>query len=307
MERDLVEQIKTLAREIGYTACGIITSDPFEEFGQALDNRIKQFPETAELYDGMRKRVDPKASAPWAESIIICVRRYGKYALPEGLTGHIGRNYLADSRLEQCTDHVMPKKMSEGLKRMGLRVRKGGVPDRWAGARAGVTRFGRNCLAYSEHGSWINVQTWLVDARLPADKPALEPVCPEGCRACIDACPTGALVEPFVMRMDRCVAYLTYHAPEPIEPELWDQMGPWIYGCDVCQEVCPINKDRWEPLEEAPWLGDAAPHLSPEALAGMNEKTYREIVHPLFWYIPLDNIKRWHRNALRAVKNPAKS
>ena len=119
----------------------------------------------------------------------------------------------------------------------------------------------------------------------------------------MDACPTGALVEPFVMRMDRCVAYLTYHAPEPIAPELWNRMGTWIYGCDACQEVCPLNKGRWESIEGAPWLDKAALHLSPEALAGMSEKTYREIVHPLFWYISLDDIKRWHRNAARAVKN----
>ena len=164
-----------------------------------------------------------------------------------------------------------------------------------------MTRFGRNNFAYSEHGSWINVQSWLVDVALPPDAPTLEPACPDACRACIEACPTEALLEPFVMRWDRCIAYLTYEAPEPIAPELWQRMGPWIYGCDVCQEVCPLNEETWEPVEKAPWLEKVAWSLRPDALADMDEETHRAIVHPRFSYIPPENLARWRANARRAL------
>ena len=251
----------------------------------------------------MHKRADPHAKTPWAKSIVVCVRRYGKYRVPEGLTGHIGRNYLFDRRHRDCPDHDMPQKVTEGLKRLGLQVRRGGLPDRWAAARAGVARFGKNGFAYSKYGSWVNIAAWLVDAELPADEPTLEPACPEGCNACIRKCPTQAIIEPFVMRMDHCIAYLTYRCPEPVPNGLRERMGQWIYGCDVCQEVCPLNKGAWEPVEEPAWMQKLVPFLTPEALANMDMDTYRTVVHPYFWYIPVDNLERWHANARRALEH----
>ena len=238
--------------------------------------------------------------------MVVCVRRYSKYEQPAGPIGHIGRNYLFDLRNPECPDHEMPVRMKQGLRDLGLRVRKGGVPDRQAAVRAGVAGFGRNCFAIGEHGSWINLETWIVDAELPADSPTLESPCPPGCDACMRACPTGAIVEPFVMRMDRCIAYLTYSAPQPIDPRLWERMGPWVYGCDACQEACPLNRGTWEPLERPVWLENIVDFLTPRALAEMDEGTYREIVHPRFWYIPEDDLDRWHRNARRAVAYDAK-
>ena len=78
-------------------------------------------------------------------------------------------------------------------------------------------------------------------------------------------------------------------------------MGQWVYGCDVCQLVCPLNQHKWQNLERAYWLEKAAPHLRPDALAQMSNATYHDIVHPLFFYIPKDDIARWHRNARRAA------
>lgn len=298
------QAIKEAARRAGYARCGITSAEAFGEFGAAIARRIRRFPEASGLYSAMRSRANPRARNPWARSIVVCARRYGKYEIPPGLAGRIGRAYLFDRRNPGCPDHAMPERMKAALVEMGLRVRRGGTPDRWAAARSGVARFGRNCFAYSEHGSWINIETWLVDAELPPDDPAMEPArCPPGCRACIDACPTGALVEPFVMRMDRCIAYLTYAAPEPIPADLWRRMGSWIYGCDRCQEVCPLNDGAWENLEKPAWLQAMAQSLQPEALAAMDERTYRRVVQPAFWYVSADNVSRWHANARRALRH----
>lgn len=302
---DLAEKIKQLALVSGYADCGIIAAKPFTEFRQALLRRMEEFPDAAHHYESMLVRTDPCKRSPWARSIIVCVFHYGKYEVPGILEGRIGKNYLFDRRFRGCSDSVVPQRFREGLKNLGLRVKKGSVPDRWAGARAGVTRFGKNNFAYSEtFGSWINVEPWLVDADLKPDEPALSTPCPKDCNACFSACPTGALRGPFSMRMDRCIAYLSYNAELPIDPELEEQMGGWIYGCDVCQDVCPMNKGKWENRGPAPWLTKYLERLSPEALSRMDLQTYRKTVHALFWYISDDDegLKRWRRNAKRSLK-----
>ncbi len=302
--KETAETIRSAVLEAGYDACGIATADAFPEFERILRERMDRFPETRALYEPMLKRGAPQAAAPWAHSLIVAVRRYGKYRLPPGLAGHIGRAYLFDRRTAACPDHAMAGEVVRRLKALGLRVRKGGVPDRWAAARAGIARFGRNGFVYAEKGgSWINVETWLTDARLPADAPALDVPCPPDCRACAEACPTGALDGPFSMRMDRCVAYLTFAAPEPIAEELQKQMGGWMYGCDRCQEVCPRNRGQWKERDRADWLEAVATLLTPAALAEMDDETYRNAVHPLFWYIPADRADRWRANARRARRN----
>ena len=298
----LVDQIKSLAAQVGYAACGITSSEPFDDYLAALADHIRRFPEAQSLYKPMRQRAAPREKTPWARSIVVCLRWYGKYALPETAVGIIGRSYLADRRYAGCPDHDMPKRMKEGLAGLGLRVKTGGVPCRAAAARAGIARFGRNGFAYSErYGSWINIEAWRVDAELPLDKPATGCPCPNGCDVCLKACPTRALESPFTMRMDRCIAYLTYGAPEPVAQDLREKMGRWIYGCDACQEVCPLNKGKWKPLEDTAWQNEAKPHLTAAALAAMDEETYRKTIHPRFPYISEDDLGRWRSNAARSV------
>jgi epoxyqueuosine reductase len=313
MSESLENRILALARVTGYPLCGVAPVAPFEAYREVLAGRAARFPSAAGLYRDLEPRCDPRVRTPWAESIVVCIRPYGKYAIPEALGRSIGRNYLCDRRIKACPDNALPARMKEGLKALGLRVRTGGVPSRAAAVRAGLVTLGRNGFAYAgEYGSWINIETWLVDAALrrhdpAADRPAPAP-CPADCTACRDACPTGALVEPepggtpgcYLHRMDHCVAYLTYGAPFPVAPDLWARMGEWIYGCDACQAACPLNRGCWRATEPAPWLEAVAGQLTPEALAAMDARTYREVVHPLFGYIPEEDLARWRANARRA-------
>jgi epoxyqueuosine reductase len=298
----LKESIKKLAADVGYVACGFTGVEPFDHYRDALRTLEQRFPESAALYDGMERRADPRTTVPWAGSIVVALRRYGRYKVPAGLARHIGLNYLCDRRNGACPDTVMPKRMKEGLKALGLRVKTGGVPARAAAVRAGVAGLARNGFVYRAGcGTWVNVEAWVIDAVVEPDRPAPAAPCPEGCRACEAACRTGALVGPGRVRMDRCVAYLTYGAPWPVAPELWERMGPWIYGCDDCQNACPLNKGCWDAKEPAPWLEAVADRLTPEALVSMDDATYRDVVHPLFWYIDENDLARWHANAKRAL------
>ncbi|MGQ9661933.1 MAG: epoxyqueuosine reductase [Kiritimatiellia bacterium] len=299
---ELASRIREAALGNGYVACGITHAGRFVEYENRLQDRMNRFPEAVNLYAPLRDRVDPLRDAPWVRSIVVCVRYYGKYDLPAEPLGHIGRTYLADRRVSACPDSAMPKRMNEVLARLGVRARRGGCPDRAAAARAGVVSLGRNGFAYAGRwGSWVNIETWRIDAELPPDRAADSCPCPPDCRACVHACPTGALVEPWLLCPTRCIAYLTFSAPEPLDPVLASKMGGWIYGCDVCQEVCPLNQGAWQGGQSPDWLLPVAKYLSPQALANMSEKTYREIVHPLFSYIPPDNLSRWQRNARRAL------
>lgn len=303
--RSREDAVKKLAADVGYAACGITTTAPFHDYEKAIGERMRRFPEAAGLYRPMLGRADPCASAPWAKSIVVCLRWYGKYELPPETIGHFGRAYLADRRFAECPDHDMPRRMKAGLSAMGFRVKTGGAPCRPAAIRAGIALQTGNCFAWtSAHGSWINIECWLVDADLSPDCPAGDRCpCPEGCRACIDACPTGALADRFVMRMDRCVAYLTYGAPEPVVPGLEGKMGGWMYGCDVCQEVCPLNAGKWRNVEKAGWMFRVADSLKPENIAAMTADTCAGVLAPRFPYIPADNLTRWRANAVRALEN----
>lgn len=299
----LAAQIRAAAREIGYAHCGITAADPFPEYAAAVERLMAESPASSALYARFLRRANPRGDAPWARSIVVAIRRYGRYRLPPQAVGHIGRTYLCDRRAPVHPDFTMPRRMKAALEAMGLRVKTGsGASDRWAAARAGVARLARNTCAVAEGcGSWINIECWRVDAELPPDPPAFDDPCPAGCSACMKACPTGALCRPRTVRIERCVAWLTYGAPWPAPPDLWRLMGPWIYGCDACQEVCPLNRGAWEERDPMPWLDPVAERLSPAALAAMSDEDYRRLIHPFFWYIPPDDAERWRANARRAI------
>jgi epoxyqueuosine reductase len=127
--------------------------------------------------------------------------------------------------------------------------------------------------------------------------------CPKDCRKCIDACPTGALAEPFAMDRGMCIAQLSFYSASLPSDHVRDQMGTWLYGCDVCQDVCPKNKNAWTGEREFPGLDSIVDLLSPEKIAEMDETTFLEKIQPRFWYIGKESIWLWKSNAIRAMAN----
>ncbi len=120
-------------------------------------------------------------------------------------------------------------------------VDDGPMLDRAAAARAGLGWFGKNTnILTGSHGSWIFLGQIITDLDLEADAPSKK-TC-GACVRCIDACPTGAIVAPYVIDNARCISYQTIENRGPIPLELRSRMLDWVFGCDICQDVCPVNR-----------------------------------------------------------------
>ena len=254
VDHDFASRIKNKAMELGFSFCGISDASPFEGFIENLDKRIDHFPQSKGLYEKLMQYGYPEKSAEWAKSIITCISRYGKFKIPPSLRDLVGKYYLVDGRLPYSQEYVACQQFETWLGGMGLRTCKDAVTARWSAVRAGIGQFGKNNFIFTSHGSWIRMHTWVIDREMEYDHPSLSPVCPEDCTRCIDVCPTQALEGPMTMNYGDCIARLTYRISSLPPLGLRAKMGTWLYGCDLCQDVCPLNKNRWEEEREFPGL-----------------------------------------------------
>jgi epoxyqueuosine reductase len=170
--------------------------------------------------------------------------------------------------------------------------------DREAAARAGVGFYGKNTMLITRrHGSWVVLGTLVTDVELEPT-PRLELDC-GSCRLCIDACPTGALDDPGTLDAMRCLSYWT-QAPAPIPQDYREPLAAQVYGCDICQDVCPWNRGVEKRRGVAP-PADATPHVSlVDWLAREGEELVREFDR---LYVPRNDPRWLRRNALVAAGN----
>ncbi|MDW8065998.1 MAG: tRNA epoxyqueuosine(34) reductase QueG, partial [Anaerolineae bacterium] len=133
---------------------------------------------------------------------------------------------------------------------------------------AGLGWYGKNtCLINTQRGSYFFIGVLLLTLELEYDPPA-QGGCGT-CRLCLDACPTGALVEPYQLDARKCISYLTIELRDAIPEPYREPMGEWLFGCDICQEVCPFNRPRThQPLRARP---TREPRLQPRPLPQLTE------------------------------------
>ena len=300
----ITADIKEKAHGVGYDSCGVIPVGSLKEYSLYLDKRVERFPKSRHLYEKLYDLGSPEKKEKWAKSIVVCVRRYNKYKIPSELTKYFGKVYLFDGRLTYSEEYKSAVLFEEYLRNLGVSFFKDSTAARWAAVKAGLGQFGKNNFLYTPYGSWVWIDTWTVNVELEYAPPVTAAhACPEKCRKCIDACPTQALSEPFAMDRGICVAHLSFYSSGLPSDHLRNQMGTWLYGCDVCQDVCPKNKHAWVEEREFPGLESIVDLLTPEKIAEMDEKTFLEIIQPRFWYIPKGNIWLWKCNAIRAMAN----
>ena len=198
------------------------------------------------------------------------------------------------------------KDMAEGLgPRLGRSVKgrwyvdDGPMLDRAAAHRGGIGWFGKNTnILTSTHGSWVFLGQLLTDLELEPDPP-LKKTC-GSCVTCIDACPTGAIVAPYVIDNTRCISYLTIENRGPIPRHLRPLMYDWVFGCDICQDVCPVNRKAAYSTEPA-FNNMRFSTVDLVGLVGMTEEEFQE----RFRGSPIKRAKRagLQRNACVALGN----
>ena len=305
----LALQIKNAALEMGYEKCGIIKMSDIDGYEEKLDERIERTPQAKGFYQSQYRFVQAQDTHPWAKSIVICVRRYGKYNIPEHLKGIIAKYYLVDSRAdENSKDFQDSLKFEKYMQDIGLRAeteRKFGLTAlRFAAMKAGLGMVRRNNFFYTENGSWVYLEAWLIDKELESiETPALKS-CSDKCNLCIKACPSASLSEPYTMNPIACVSCITTFMGRDMPNERFrKEIGDWVYGCDACQDACPMNKNRWTEAEEFPYLEELSQQISLEKIIKMDYDFLENVMQPKFWYIPKQDVWKWKVNTINAMVN----
>jgi epoxyqueuosine reductase len=250
---------------------------------------------------------------PEAKSVIVLILDYFHHDFPEALQKMIGKVYLSKSYNPPPgnIEHSRLQLMKDYLSENGFSANSDiFVPARLAAALAGVASFGRNNFAYADDiGSYIMIIPIVVDKKLDYDLPTMENKCPPNCRACINACPTKALYEPFRLNPNKCIAFNNWVTQDGrgtvssfIPYELREPIGCKIYGCDICQDVCPRNQKKLkQPKTVDKYLEKMESELTLSAILNMSDDYYQRLKPILHNYI--SDKRYFMRNAALAMGN----
>jgi epoxyqueuosine reductase len=269
--------VKTRALELGFDRVAIGPADPpphraaFERWLSAGYAATMEY-----LARGQEARLDPQRLLPGARSVIAVALNYAPPADVDGWAPVAryarGRDYhdLMRPRLQALGETVGELYGSDT--RWRACVDTSAVLERDLAAAAGLGWTGKNTnLLHPDLGSFFFIGIILTTAVLDGDAP-LPDRCGT-CTACLDACPTEAFVAPYVLDARRCISYLTIEHRGGIDESLREGIGEWVFGCDVCQTVCPWN--RKAPVTNEPALRADAPLPPLEALLALDEPTFR--------------------------------
>lgn len=271
--------IKRLAKEQGFMACGISTAGFLEEEATGLEQWLKHgyHGEMSWMENHFDERLDPRKLVPGAKSVIsVLLNYYPEEGQAEG-TPKISK--YAYGRDYHKVIRGKLKRMLAGIHEEIGEVHGRGfvdsapVMDRAWARRSGLGWIGKHSLLLSKKaGSFYFIGELIVDLELDPDGPSTDHC--GSCTACMDACPTDAIVSPTVVDSNKCISYLTIEYKRALPTEFQDKMEQWVYGCDICQDVCPWNRF-------------SSPHQEPdfnirEAIGKNGWQEWEEITHELW-------------------------
>ena len=272
IEAPLVERLESFARDMGFDLFGIApVSDMPEMAYYPAWLEAGYAGEMGYLHRQLPERLDLRKILPEAASVIVVGLNYNTAVptsrdLGDSCRGWISRYAWGDdyheiigARLQKLDDFVR-QQVGETY-RSRYYTDTGPVLDRVVARHAGLGWFGKNTnLINQQMGSWFFAGEIITNVVLPVDQPPPDRC--GTCRACLDACPTGAFVAPYVLDAQRCISYLTIELRSSVPVDLRPQMGAHVFGCDICQEVCPWN--RRAPVTQDPAFAPRPGNFAPE-------------------------------------------
>ena len=251
--------VKSRAEELGFDLCGIAPADNFPEL-KFLDEWLARgyAGEMAWMSRSADRRADVRNVVPGARSVIVTGTIYATASpsTDDADRANISRYSRGDDYhdvLKARLDALLAWMRAASPAPFDARayVDTGPVQERVYAQYAGLGWIGKNtCLINAEHGSWLFLAEIITTLELEPDAQALEQC--GSCRRCLDACPTGALVDAGVLDSTRCISYLTIELRSSISEEYRAALGNHVYGCDVCQDVCPYNHSS-SVSSDMPW------------------------------------------------------
>jgi epoxyqueuosine reductase len=292
--------LERLAAELGLDAVGAAPAEPYEETERHIRERRARGLFADMKFTMARPEVSchPETLLPGARTVISAALCYYAPARNPG---------PGEGRLPRYTWTDAYAVLRERLDALGRRL--GGSHrvlvdanqhvDREAAARAGVGFYGKNTLLITRrHGSWVVLGTLVTDAEIEPTPP-LATDC-GSCTLCIEACPTNALDEPGTLDSTRCLSYWT-QSPEPIPEEYRVPLEAQVYGCDICQDVCPWNRGVERRRADEPLPAGAEPTVSLVEWLEADGDELRRRYDRL--YVPRNDPRYLRRNALVALGN----
>jgi epoxyqueuosine reductase len=308
----LAAELKGYAREVGFHLVGVTSPEPFEtaELDIARWLEAGHQGEMAWLNQARaRLATHPDELLPGARSLVVVgvAYRTAEPEPPRPMRGRVARyawgsdyHDTMKARLRHLASFL--EERAESHARTRVFVDSGPLVERDAAVRAGLGFRGKNTNLLTPIGSFVFLGALLTDVELQFDEPVQKDC--GSCRLCIDACPTDALATPYHLAAERCIAYLTIEHRSPIPEDLAPLMGNWVFGCDVCQDVCPYNASTrgrprgWAEFEPRTGVG-TQPELIP--LLELDDEGFRRT----FRGSPVKRTKRrgLARNAAIALAN----
>ena len=271
--------IKAEAKRLGFLSCGISRAGFLEEEAPRLENYLRQnmHGEMKYMENHFDKRLDPTKLVEGSKSVISLLLNYfpeerqreDSYKISKYAYG-TDYHFVIKDKLKDLLQYIQ-QEIGEVEGRAF--VDSAPVLDKAWAAKSGLGWIGKNTnLLSKQTGSFFFIAELIVDLELDHDAPVTDHC--GSCTACIDACPTQAIVEPYKVDGSKCISYFTIELKDQLPQEMKGKFDDWMFGCDVCQDVCPWNrfsKPHREPLFD--------PH--PELLS-MSKKDWEEITEDTF-------------------------
>ena len=308
----LTQQIQAHANELGFELVGVTPaahSETIARYREWIENGYAGKMNYLEKH--LSLKTDVRQLLAEAKSVISLAMNYYTLDPPKALAqdperGQISRYAWGDDYHELIRERLLAlvtfiKQIAESELKTRVCVDTAPIIEREYAQKAGIGWIGKNTnLIHWRSGSWYFLAEVLVNIALESDTPELRGSCGT-CTRCIEACPTDAIVEPNLLDSRLCISYLTIELKESIPKALRPEIGNWIFGCDICQEVCPWNSKAVSTTEPGfqPRDGNFAPKLL--SLVGMTQEAFSR----RFKGSPIKRAKRrgFLRNVLVAIGN----